>query len=185
MNRRLMIGALACCFAGRALPQDEGTRPQRKIPARQLHEALSARFPLRLGVAGLLDVRVSAPRLLLLPARNKIGATLAAEVGGQSQLVQAGEIDLVFALRYAAAERALRAHQLEILEVRWPGMPPESARTLRRVLPSMARDAVGEFIVHRFSERELALPDAMGLEPESITVVHDGVVVAFGPKAPR
>jgi hypothetical protein len=181
-----MIAAFACLPPARLLAQDEGTRPRRKISARELHEAMSARFPLRFSAAGLLDLQVSAPRLLLLPARNKLGATLVAEVNGlQLQQVEAGELDMVFALRYEAADQTVRAHRLEILDLRWPGLPPEIVRTLRRVLPAMARDAVGEVVVHRFSERELALPRAMGFEPESFSIVDDGVIVFFGPKPGR
>jgi hypothetical protein len=46
----------------------------------------------------------------------------------------------------------------------------------------MAREAVGEVVLHRFAARELALPDTMGFEADEIRVVDDGVVVLFGPK---
>jgi hypothetical protein len=186
MHRRLMITALTCWPAARLLAQDDGTRPRHKISAGELHTALSARFPVRLELAGLLELQVSAPRLLLLPTRNQLGAALLAQVSGlQLQQIHAGEVEVVFALRYEAADRTLRANRLEILDLRWPGLPPETVQALRSLLPAIAREAVGEIVLHRFSPRELALPDTMGFEPESISVVDDGLVILFGPKPRR
>ena len=184
MHRRLLLSALACWPAARVLAQDEvAPRPRQKISAAQLYEALSSRFPVRIGVAGLLELRVSAPRLHLAPARNKLGAGLVVEVGGaQAQRLPAGELDVVFALRYEAADQTVRAHHPDVLDLRWPGMGPEPLQTLKGLLPAMTRE-MGEIVVHRFSARELALPDTMGFQPQDFQVVEDGVVVLFGPKA--
>lgn len=182
MDRRLALAALACWPAACALAQDEPARARHKVPARQLYEAMAARFPLRLAPGGLVDLQVSAPQLLLLPARNRLGATLAARIGGlQVPAGDAGELDLLFAVRYEAKDRSLRAHSPEVLDVRWPGLPPETRQVLRALLPAMAQN-LGELVLHRFSPRELALPDTMGLQPEEVRVVDDGLLVFFGNK---
>jgi len=186
MHRRLLIAAAACWPAQRLLAQDEGARPRHRISAGQLHEALSQRFPLRFGLPGVLELEVSAPRLLLLPARNKLGATLLARVASpQLQQVHTGEVDVAFALRYEAADQTVRGHGLEILDLRSAGLPPQTVHALQRLLPAMARDAVGEVVLHRFAPRELALADTMGFEPEQIEVLDDGLVILFGPKLRR
>lgn len=186
MDRRLLVRALACWPFAPLLAQDEEPRPRHKISARELHEALSARFPVRFGLAGVLQLEVSAPSLLLLPSRNKLGASLAAQASGPAlRRVQSGELDLVFSLRYEASDQTLRAHQAEILDLRIPGLAPDALRTLREVLPDVARQATGEVILHRFSARELALPETMGFEPEKVTVVDDGVMVVFTPRQRR
>ena len=185
MNRRLILATLAGWPIGRLLAQDETPRPRHRISAGQLHRMLSARFPVRLGVAGLLELQVSAPRLLLLPARNRIGAALLAEVGGlQEGQMPPGEMDLVFALRYEAADQSVRAHRAEVLDVRWPGLPPDAVGFVQGLVPALAAQ-VGEIVLHRFSPRELALPDTMGFEPEALTVRDDGLEVNFGPKHRR
>lgn len=182
MNRRAIVTALACVAAGRLLARQDEARPRHKISAATLYEALASRFPMRLAFADLLRLQVSAPRLLLLPARNRLGAALVAELGGlQLHAAQAGEMDLVFALRYEAADQTVRAHRPEVLAVRWPGLPPEGLQAVQGLLPAVARQ-VGEFVVHRFSPRELALADTMGFEPREFTVVDDGLVIHFGPK---
>ncbi|MEJ5992702.1 DUF1439 domain-containing protein [Ramlibacter sp. PS3R-8] len=186
MDRRHLLTALACWPAARAWGQDDAGRPRHKISARELQDAVAARFPVRLGITGLVDIRVSAPRLLLLPARNRIGAGLLAQVGGMPmQPSQTAELDLAFALRYEPSDRTVRAHQLEVTGLRAPGLLPETAQLLQRLLPAMARDAVGEIVLHRFAARELALPETMGFEPDEIRVLEDGVLILFGPKQPR
>lgn len=186
MDRRLLISALACWPATRLLAQDDAPRPRHKISAAELHKALSARFPVRLGLGGLLELQVSAPRLLLLPERNKLGASLVAQAAGaRLQPIPPGELDLIFALRYEAADRTLRAHRPEVLEMRLPGLAPDAFQLLQGLLPAMAREVVGEVVLHSFSPRELALADTMGFEPDQVTVVDDGLVVAFTQKLRR
>lgn len=183
MHRRLLIAAFACWPAVRAFAQDDTARPRQKISARELHDALSARFPVRFGVTGLVDLRISAPRLLLLPARNRLGAGLLAQIGGMPmQQPQTAELDVAFALRYEPVDRTVRAHDLEVIGLRAPGLMPDTTQLLQRLLPRMAREAVGEIVLHRFSARDLALPDTMGFEPDEIRVLDDGVMVLFGPK---
>ena len=182
MDRRLLITALACCPAARLLAQG-AERPRYKVSAAQLYEALSARFPVRLGIPGLLELQVSALELLMLPARNKLGASLRAKASGPAvEGMQQGMLDLVFALRYEGGDQSIRAHEPEIIDIRWPGLPAESLQALQIILPGMGREIVAELVLHRFTPRELALPATMGFEPETLTVVEDGVLVVFRQK---
>lgn len=182
MRRRQIVAALALCATACAAQQPPA-RPRHKISAGELYEALSSRFPVRRGLAGMLALEISATQLLLRPARNQLGAALLAEVRGMQQL-QAGEMDLVFSLRYEPSDQTVRARNPEILDVRWPGAPPETLRALQGLLPRVASD-LGEFVLHRFTQRELALPQTMGFEPQELTVVEDGLVVFFGPRPGR
>lgn len=186
MDRRLLLTALACLPAAPLLAQDEALRPRHKISAAQLHDALSARFPVRLVIGGLWALQISAPRLLLLPTRDQLGATLVVQLSGlQLQPIPPGEVDVVFALRYEPADQTVRAHHLDILALRLPGLQPQARQVLQAQLRATAREAVGEVILHKFVPRELALADAMGFEPERLSVVEDGVLISFGPKLPR
>jgi hypothetical protein len=185
MQRRILLLAAAAAWPTTHLlaQQDDATRPRQKISAATLYDALSKRFPLRLGVPGLLQLDVSAPRLLLLPRRNQLGATLVLQAGGPAlQPMPPGEVDVVFGLRYEPSDRTLRAVRPEILDLRLPGVAPENVQAVRALLPALTRDLAAEFVLHRFSERDLALPDTMGFAPERLTVLDDGLLVEFGPK---
>ncbi|MBG9390447.1 DUF1439 domain-containing protein [Caenimonas aquaedulcis] len=185
-RRRWVLAALACWPAAHLLAQEEAAAPRHKLSAAQLHAALSARFPVRVVAAGLIALQVSAPNLLLLPARNQLGATLVLQLdGAQWQQVPPGEVDVVFSLRYEPTDRSLRAHRLDILALRWQRLQPDILLLLQAQLRAAVREAVGEVVLHKFAPRELALAEAMGLEPQRLTVVDDGVVVSFGAKPPR
>lgn len=184
MDRRLLIMALAALTSRPLFAQHAAERPRHKVSIDTLQDAVSARFPVRFGIAGLLQVQVGTPRLFLMPSRNKLGASLHALVtSAEVRQPQAGELDVAFALRYERTDRTLRAHDLEVLDLRAPSLPAETAQALRSLLPLLAKEAVGEVVLHRFSPRELALADTMGFEPESILVVRDGLVIVFGPRA--
>jgi hypothetical protein len=186
MDRRLTLCALACLPVATALAQVAPPRPRHKISAARLHGAVSERFPLRVGVEGLLGAQVSAPALLLLPRRNLLGATLQAQFNSlHLQQPQTGEVDVVFALRYEPADQTVRAHGLEVLDVRSAALPADILQALRRVLPALAREAFGEVVLQKLSARDLALADTMGFEPQKLTVLYDGLMVEFGPKQQR
>jgi hypothetical protein len=182
MHRRLLLCALACRPAARVPAQNA---PHFKISAAELYRGLAKHFPLRFGLADLLQLQVSAPRLDLLPERNKLGAMLRAEASGRGlRDVPPGELDLVFALRYERADRTVRARDPELLDLRLPGLADEARRTLLALLPALLREQFGEVVLHRFAPGELGLADTMGLEPAGFVVENDGLLVTFAAKPP-
>jgi len=181
MNRRAVLLA-SCAWPALGLRAQEAQRPHLDISRRELQARLSERFPLRAGVEGLVDLRIDAARLLLLPDRQLVGATLLARLDSSQLGRSEGEIDVAFSLRYAAGDRTLRARDPTILSLRWPGLPADVALQLQLLLPQLARNAMGEVVLYRFSQRDLALADTMGFQPEQIVVRDDGLFIGFGPK---
>lgn len=179
MHRRPFLIAAGVLAASRLDAQD---RPRQKISAGELFATLSSRFPVRIPLT-LIELQVDAKSLLLVPARQKLGATLALQANGlPSARPEGGEFDVAFSLRYERSDRTLRALDPEVLDLRWPGLAPDAVAALKGVLPRAARDAIGEFVLHQFTDKELALPDTMGFEPGRIEVVDDGLVIWFQPK---
>lgn len=183
MQRRHLIATLAGCAAAAVRAAEPAPpRPRHRISAATLHEALSARFPLRLGTGQLVQLTVTAPVLHLLPQRNRLGAGLRAQLGGAVLgPAGSGDIDVLFALRYERADRSVRAHDAELAGMHWPGLPREALQSVFPVASALLRE-LGEFTLHRFTPQELALPGTMGFEPEEFRVQEDGVLVFFGPK---
>ena len=64
-------------------------------------------------------------------------------------------------------------------------MQPGAVGALQKVLAATARDAVGDVVLYQFSARELGVADTMGFAPEKLSVVDDGLLILFGPKATR
>ena len=183
MLRRPLLVTLAAWPAVRLAAQPEAKRPHHKIPASQLLEALSARFPLRFAVPGVVDLVVGDPALLLLATRTKLGSALQLEARGPALRDQVkAEVDVLFGLRYEPGDRTVRTQDPEVQRLRVPGLAPETADTIEQMTRALLARMRGDVVLHRFTERELALPDTMGFEPGTLTVLDDGVDIEFVPK---
>ncbi len=189
MKRRLLLTvAVWLAFGGVAcsgMLQPAGP-PSYKVSAGQLQQALARRFPLRYPVAGLFDLNVLAPRLRLLPELNRLGIEIDVRAAGPAlRRSYAGAFDLDFALRYEASDQTIRAHQLRLNSLRFPDLPPDQSELLNAFGPALAEQTLREVVLHQLRPQDLALPDAMGLQPGSITVTSEGLVIGFVAKPLR
>ncbi len=177
----LALGGAACS----ALPGGRG-QPSYKVSLEQLQQAVARRFPLRYPVAGLLELSVRAPRLRLLPEVNRLGAEMVVEAAGPALgRSYTGGFDLEFALRYEPSDQTVRAHQLRVNSLRFSGLPPGAAESLNAYAGALAEQGLREVVVHQLRPQDLALADAMGLQPGAVTVTPQGLVIGFVAKQPR
>jgi hypothetical protein len=184
MKRRAVLAAcwLLAATACSASPQIGG-QPSYTVSTEQLQRAIGERFPVRHKVEGLLNFDLQAPRLRLLPEQNRVATQMAIEVAGPAlRRSYTGELDIDFALRYEPSDQSIRAHQLQLRAMRVFGLPERSADVLELYGPKLADQALGEVVLHRLRPQDLALPDAMGLQPSTITVEPHGLVIGFEKK---
>jgi hypothetical protein len=187
-RRRLLITAtrLALGAAAWAAGVEARAQPSFKVSAEQLQQAVARRFPLRYPVGGLLDLNVQAPRLRLLPELNRLGTEMVVEASGPAlKRSYTGLFDLDFALRYEATDQSIRAYQLRVNSLRFDGLAPGPSQLLDAYGPALAAQTLHEVVLHQLSPQDLALPDAMGLQPDSITVTAQGLVIGFATKPMR
>lgn len=176
----LALGGLARGAWADADGGDTNARPRYTVSAAQLRKVVAQRFPLRYPVAGLLDLQVQAPRLRLLPAQNRISAGMAVEAAGPAlRRSHAGTFEVDFALRYEASDRTLRAHQLRLGRLDFPDLQPAASELLNTYAPALAAQSLQEVVLHRLGPKDLALADAMGLQPGPITVTENGLEIGF------
>lgn len=189
MKRRLLLtlpvwlslGSAACSAVPKA-----GSQPSYTVSAELLQEAVAKRFPLRYPVGGLLDLNVQAPRLRLLPDVNRLGTEMAVQAAGPALgRSYTGAFDLDFALRYEASDQSIRAHQLRVNSLHFDDLPAGTAELLNAYGPAMAEKTLRDVVLHRLRPQDLALSDAMGLQPGSITVTPKGLLIGFVAKTPR
>lgn len=189
MKRRLLLatgakitlGTLGCWAFARALAQ-----PTHKVSAGQLQRMLAERFPMRYPVADLFTLDVAAPRLRLLPERNLLSTELPLQAAGPAlRRSYSGSVEVEFGLRYEPSDQSIRADRLRAHSFRFPGLSPQALSLLDSYSHALAQQALLEVVLHRLGARELALPEAMGLEPGGITVTADGLSIEFVPKAAR
>jgi hypothetical protein len=182
-GRRRLVLMAAGAVAVATVRLGAHAQPGHKVSAAQLQQVLAERFPLRYAVAGMLQLEVRTPLLRFLPEQNRLGSELAIEAAGQAlRRPHTGAVELDFALRYEATDRTLRAHQIRVHAVRLPSLSRDAAALIDAYARASAERALLEVVLHTLAPRDLALADTMGLEPSTITVVADGLVVGFAPR---
>ena len=172
---RLAFGAITSMAMAAAHAQ-----PGYKVSAAQLQKAVTGRFPRSYPMGGLFELTVLAPQLRLLPELNRLGAeTVVQAAGAALDRAYTGAFDLDFALRYEPADLSIRAHQLRFNWFRLQGLPPGQAALLNAYGPLLASQALQDVVLHQLTPQDLALPDSMGLQPGSIKVTTQGLVIGF------
>lgn len=176
----LALGGLARGAWADADGGGTNAKPHYTVSAAQLRKVVAQRFPLRYPVVGLFDLQVQAPRLRLQPAQNRISAEMAVEAAGPAlRRSHAGTFEVDFALRYEASDRTLRAHQLRLGRLDFPDLQPAASELLNTYAPALAEQSLQEVVLHRLGPKDLALADAMGLQPGPITVTENGLEIDF------
>lgn len=182
MKRRLLLTMplwLSLGSAGSALA-NAGKSPGYTVSADQLQQAVAKRFPLRYPVGGLLDLNVQAPRLRLLPDTNRLATDMVVQAAGPVLgRSYNGTFEVGFGLRYEASDQTIRAQQLRVNTLRFPELPPGPAELLAAYGPALAEQTLQNVVLHQLRPQDLALPDAMGLQPDSITVTPRGLAISF------
>lgn len=187
MRRRTLLATsvqLAMGGAASAALLRAHAQPSYPVSEAQLQRAVDSRFPLTYPVRGLLDLKLQAPRLRLLPEQNRLGAAFDVEASGPAlHRARSGRFDLDFALRYEPRDLTIRAHQLRVNTLQLDGLAAQPSALLAAYGPALAEQALQDAVLHTLKPQDLALPDGMGLQPGSITVTAQGLVIGFVPKA--
>jgi hypothetical protein len=185
MHRRLFVvslGAMAWSMPGWAISQETGASspPGYTVPESLLQESVAQRFPMRYPVPGLLNLDVQVPRLRLLPEQNRLSADMEVIAAGPAlNRTHRGLFDLNFALRYEASDRTVRAHQLRFNRLRFPTLQPSVVDLLNTYAPMLAEQSLMEVVVHQLSPKDLAMANALNMQPGSITVSAQGLVIGL------
>jgi hypothetical protein len=163
---------------------DTPAQPRYTVSTAQLQQMVAERFPLRYPVAGLVNLDVQPPLLRLLPEHNRLSAVMAVDAHGPALVRrQKGTLEVDFALRYEASDRTVRATLLRFKQLHMSGLEPAAQELLKLYGPSMAEQTLQEVVLHQLRPQDLAMADALGMQPSSITVTDGGLVIGFALKS--
>ena len=185
MNRRawLLVAAVGMGLAASGC-SGQSAPGSVSVSTEKLQAMVAQRFPRQYPVAGLLQLQLQAPVLRMLPERNAINAQLDAELMGRVLKEQyKGRLDVDFALRYEPTDRTVRAYQIKVNGLQMEGLSPALGEMLSTYANSVAEQALAQVVLYQLRDKELALADAMAVEPGAITVTPRGLSVALVQKA--
>lgn len=185
MNRRswLMVATasvalIATACSGKSVPSSVS------VSSAKLQEMVAKRFPKQFPVAGLLQLSLTSPTLAMLPERNALNALIPVELGGKVlKEVYSGMLNVDFALRYEPSDRTLRAHQIKVNSLEMNGLAPAMSDMLATYTNALAEQALGQVVLYQLQDKDLALVDALAMEPGAITVTPQGLTIALVQKA--
>ena len=181
LNRRSLLlvsavsmGLAATGSSGKSLPSSFS------VSTAKLQSMLAQRFPKQYPVAGLLQVQLQTPNLTMLAERNAVNALLDAQLSGPVLKGSfTGQLNVDFALRYEPTDRTLRAHQIKLNSLQMDGLAPAMTEMLTTYAAALADQALGQVVLYQLQDKDLALVDAMNMEPGAITVTPDGLTVTM------
>lgn len=175
------VTALLLCAA--ALVACANPLQRYTVPEAQLQQALAKRFPVEQRLGELLDVRLSAPRLSLLPATNRLGTELdinLLERLGNTRY--AGSLALDYGLRFDSSNQSVRLADVRVSRLNLSGVPPAYQELFARYAPRLAERLLDGYVLHQFSAQDLGWVGSLGLEPAGLQVTPAGLSVALQPR---
>ncbi|TDP59052.1 DUF1439 domain-containing protein [Roseateles toxinivorans] len=174
---------LSICIALAACATLGGVRTLTLSEA-ELNERLQRQLPIERRMLELLEIRLSEPRLQLLPQSNRIALTLA--VASRERLsgrAYQGRITIDFALRYDELRQAIRLEQVRVTDFLIDDLPPRQQAQTTRLGSLITEQLLKDLAVYRFKAKDLQAAEGMGYAPGAVTVTARGVEVTLVPRS--
>lgn len=184
-GRRWVLASLVLLATGCA----SLTRPETvTLSEAELTRLLARSFPLDRRLLEVLDVRMEAPRLRLLPERNRMGVLAA--VQGRDRLfggAWTAQLDFDSQLRFDAVDQSLRLADVRVHGLRLEGGDRADTGAggqealLRRVGPLLAERLLDGLVIYRLSPERAQALARQGVRPTSVQITRGGVEIGFEP----
>ena len=130
----------------------------------------------------LLDVRIAAPRVRLLPESNRIGTEMDVSTSERlSGRAYQGRIGFDFGLRYDDGEGAIRLNQVRVSQFQIDNAPPAMQSRINRLGGLIAEQLLENLVLYRFKPADLKTAEGLGLRPGGLAVTARGVEVTLAP----
>lgn len=175
MKRSLLSFALGLLLAACA------TVPRSvELSQQQIESALARKMPYESRIAELFQVKVSSPRLTLLPDSNRLRLDFTVEATDRivRRAVQ-GDLAVSFSLRYEPSDTSLRATGVRVERFDLQGVPDQWRAMLQGAGMLAGEQLVEGTVLHRFTPEQVSR--AGGLTPGDIRVTSRGVRVELVP----
>lgn len=177
LRRAVMLALPATLMACGAL---EGPRSV-SLSEAELQRRIEQAFPLERRVLELLELSLSAPKLRLIPERNRLAAEL--DIGARDRLrggQWSGRLAFESALRYDAAEQSLRLAQVRVMQLTL-GSGGASQAQAERIGSVLAERVLEGFTVYRLPADKAASLQRAGMVPGDVAVNARGVEITLVP----
>lgn len=152
-----------------------------EIPVARLQEAVASRFPFNNRYLELLDIRVTNPRVSLLPDSNRILTSMDTSIAPPfTNRSWSGNLAVSGQLRFDPARNALVLGEPRVESINVSGLDPLYANQLLKIGGLLVEQLLKDMPLYTFS------PDAFrhagtNFMPTKITTRQDSLMVTFEP----
>ena len=153
----------------------------------ELAQLIGTQFPFNSQALELLDVNVSAPRIVLDSAANRINTSLDLGVAGDGILglftskSYKGGIDLSYGLRFEPKDSSVRMTDVRVLGFRVDGAPSLMQRPLSRLGGVLAQELLNDYVLYRLRPEELKANEGWSYRPARFSIAPDGLQIVLEP----
>lgn len=172
---RTSVGLLALGLAGCA----QWMGPQGvAFSEAELQTLLAKRFPLDRRLLEVLEVRISEPKLGLLPQQDRVSAEL--KVSATDRLFASeldGELALSTALRVEPSDRSLRLKDVRVtrLSLNQRGQPAAASERSQRLGAAIAERMLEGVVLHQFRAEQWDRLMAAGYATPTVNITSRGL----------
>lgn len=153
------------------------------LSERQILAALSERFPATRRVLEVFDVRLSSPKLRLLPSEDRL--MLGFDLGVQERLLATrplrGTLMFSSGLRFEPGDATVRLVRVRRENLAIEGLPSLLASSVNRWGGLLAEELLEGMVVHQVERALVDRAARQGLRPGALRVTSSGVTVTLEP----
>lgn len=180
----LLIAFLALLSACATLPPPSKTI---SVSEARLAQMISAQFPFSSEMLEVLDVVVSAPRISLDPANNRINTSLDVNVAGNSLLGlftdkrYKGVLDMSYGLRFEPKDATVRLTDVRVNRLDVDGAPSAMRRPIEKLGAPLAQKLLKDYVLYKVRPEDLQAAQGWGYKPGAFRVEPTGLSITLDP----
>jgi hypothetical protein len=145
-----------------------------------IERLVEKQFPVDKRMMEIFDVNIKAPRISLLPERNRLGAVV--DVRAKSILFVGswqGQLKFDSALRWNPSDQTVRLNQVRVQDLVIDSADPLTRSAAERLGAAVAERLLEDMSLYTLPPERAAQLSAQGLRPAGVLVTSKGVQVNF------
>jgi hypothetical protein len=157
------------------------------ISQERLMQLISGQFPFNSKVLEVFDVVVSAPKMSLDAANNRINTSLDLNVVGNgilgllTQREYKGALDLSYGLRFEPSDNSVRMTDVKLNKLKLEGAPDLMGQTFSRLGVALAQKLLAEQVLYKVSDKDMQAAKGWGYKPGAFKVSPTGLLITLEP----
>lgn len=143
---------------------------------------LEQRGPYQRRLLEVLDVRITNPRVKLLPVGDRLSTDMnVAMTERVSNRTYQGRIAFEYGLRYDDVLNAIRVTQVRVDKLQIDGLPAPQQAGIKRLGTLIAEQLLDDTVLYQFTPADLKSVEGKGVKPSAVAVTPRGVEVTLSP----